>query len=170
MNTSWLLDLLYLVLDVMTLAVLVACFWIIFRAIYTMAQNKALHWESILGVLIVLALALGLLQFYPEMVIKSMRTGLEGARPEAAALRDELGHWLPRWGDASQLNAPIISTAVPSPMPAVTGTPAWLPIQPLAPTAVPPTSTPLPPTATIVPTIDLSNWNPQTPPPTPGGR
>lgn len=163
MNTSWLLDLLYLVLDALTLAVLVACFWIIFRAIYTMAQNKALHWESILGVLIVLALALGLLQFYPEMVIKSMRTGLEGARPEAAALRDELGHWLPRWGEASQLAAPAMTVqAVPPVALPVTGTPAWLPLQP-----VPPTSTPLPPTA--VPTIDVNTWNPQTPPPTPAG-
>jgi hypothetical protein len=161
-------NLLLVLIDLFTLALIIGIFWIIGVAVLTMARNRQPRWDSIVYIILILVAAIILVQVYPEQVIRSIRRGMEDARPEAALLRDELGNWLPKWS-----GSPVISTAVPTqqapePQPTVTPLPTWTPAPAEAtPPPVIPTRTPEPPTA--VPTIDPAIWNPATPPPTPGG-
>ena len=156
-------------IDLFTFALILGVFWTIGTAVLTMARNRSPRWDTIFATLVVLIIGLILVQVYPPQVVKSVRRGLEDARPEAALLRDELANWMPRWNPGQ--STAVFSTAVPTvtPIPAATNTPAPIISIEAQPTAVAPTSTPLPPTATIVPTLDLTQWNPQTPPPTPVG-
>ena len=160
-------NILLILIDLFTLALILGIFYTIGVAVITMARNRQPRWDTIIYIVLILVAAVILLQVYPEQVIRSIRRGMETARPEAALLREELNEWLPRWNQE-----PVISTAVPTtgpeqptPQPTVTFLPALTPDA--TPPPVIPTRTPSPPTA--VPTLDLSQWNPATPPPTPGG-
>jgi hypothetical protein len=156
-------NILLILIDLFTLALIIGIFYTVGVAVITMARNRQPRWDTIIYIVLILVAAVILLQVYPEQVIRSIRKGMEQARPEAALLRDELNEWLPRWNQE-----PVISTAVPTPGPTVTPLPTWTPVPAEAtPPPVIPTRTPEPPTA--VPTLDWSQWQPGTPPPTPGG-
>lgn len=144
-----------IILDLVSLGLVVVAVGIVALAIAGMARNRTAAWDNILYIPIVLFLGALLLQYYPPLVMKSVRMGVEGSRSEALLLRDEMQQWVPGQGiysDGAIVSSPtapgvVIDTSAPAIV--ITSTP-W-------PAAATPTSTPLPtetpaPTATPLPT------------------
>lgn len=147
-----------IVLDLISLGLVVVAVGIVALAIAGMARNRTAAWDNILYIPIVLFLGALLLQYYPPLVMKSVRMGVEGSRSEALLLRDEMQQWVPGQGiytDNEPIASPtpgvVIDTSVPTIM--ITSTPwptAETPAATAAPTSLP-TETPLP-TSTPEPT------------------
>lgn len=151
----------FVVLDLVSLGLVVVAVGIVALAIAGMARNRTAAWDNILYIPIVLFLGALLLQYYPPLVMKSVRMGVEGSRGEAQLLRDEMQQWVPGHGIYSGgeiVNSPaapdvVIDTSSPAII--ITSTP-WptaeiqATVVSLA-TAPPPTALPMP-TATPAPT------------------
>lgn len=84
-----------IVLDLISLSLVVVAVGIVALAIAGMARNRTAAWDNILYIPIVLFLGALLLQYYPPLVMKSVRMGVQGSRTEALLLRDEMQQWVP---------------------------------------------------------------------------
>lgn len=149
-----------IILDLISLGLVVVAVGIVALAIAGMARNRTAAWDNILYIPIVLFLGALLLQYYPPLVMKSVRMGVEGSRSEAQLLRDEMQQWVPGQGVYAGGESVSVSPTAPSvvidtssPAIVITSTP-W-PTAEIAPT-IQPTSTPWP-TATPQPTRCVVN-------------
>lgn len=143
------IQLLQLGIDLMTLVLIGGIFYVIGLAIATMVKNQQPKWQNVVYVLVILGAGIGLLRWYPQQVIGSIRTALEESRPEAQGLRDELQYWLP--GPVA-LGTVVVATAVPPVPPTVM--PEFVPPTATAVTPIEmPTSTPQATATAVVPTV-----------------
>lgn len=148
----------FIILDLVSLGLVVVAVGIVALAIAGMARNRTAAWDNILYIPIVLFLGALLLQYYPPLVMKSVRMGVQGSRGEALLLRDEMQQWVPGQGiytgGQPSPTAPSVVIDASSPAIVITSTP-WptAEIQAATPTPTPslPTETPAP-TAIPLPT------------------
>ncbi len=154
------------ILDLISLGLVVVAVGIVALAIAGMARNRTAAWDNILYIPIVLFLGALLLQYYPPLVMKSVRIGVEGSRSEALLLRDEMQEWVP--GQGIYTDGQLVGGATPEteavidttgPTIVITSTPF-----PTAGATALPTSTPLPtetpqPTSTPQPTACIVTIN-----------
>lgn len=158
-NLSQLLtNLVMIALDLISLALVVGGVLIVSLAIAGMARNRTAAWDNILYIPIVLFLGALLLQYYPPLLMKSVRMGVQGSRDEAQLLRDEMQQWVPGQNvlNGQQVTAPtspaiVIDTSGPTvmemstPFPTAEIRPTILPITtPTHQIVLAPTSTPVP--------------------------
>lgn len=156
------------ILDLVSLGLVVVAVGIVALSIAGMARNRTAAWDNILYIPIVLFLGALLLQYYPPLVMKSVRIGVQGSRGEALLLRDEMQQWMPGqevYTDGQMVNAPTAAPAVTLD----TSSPTTITVSTPFPTAeirpvVPPTSTPQPtstplPTSTLQPTACIITVN-----------
>lgn len=152
--TLLLTNILSFVVNVLTLALLGGIFYVIGTAILTMARNNTPKWTNIAYILVILAAAIALLQFYPRMVVAAIRQSLQDSRPEAVLLQQELQQWIPAIPQMTPLPTVVIDGNV-APLPAPTDTP-WPTVGAAAPVTgvvqIPPSATPYP-TYTPFPTM-----------------
>ena len=162
--TLLLTNVLTFVVNVLTLALLGGIFYVIGTAILTMARNNTPKWTNIAYILVILAAAIALLQFYPRLVVAAIRQSLQDSRPEAVLLQQELQEWIPAIPQMTPLPTVVINGNV-APLPLPTETP-WPTIDAAAPVSgvvqlqpTPyPTYTPLPTlTPTPYPTACIRN-------------
>lgn len=173
--TLLLTNILAFAVNVLTLALLGGIFYVIGTAILTMARNNTPKWTNIAYILVILAAAIALLQFYPRLVVAAIRQSLQDSRPEALLLQQELQQWIPAIPQMTPLATPVIQVdnqVIPAP----TFTP-WPTVNAAAPVSgtvqaqiVPPTPYPTYtpyPTQTPVPTATPCVRNGMICPPTP---
>lgn len=174
-------NLVMIALDMISLSLVVVAVLIVAVAIYGMARNRSAAWDNLLFIPIVLFLGALLLQYYPPMVMKSVRIGVQGSRDEAQLLRDEMQQWVPDVSfDAGQPPEPTTQTVIEtsSPTTVILSTP--FPTVPIAVTVLPtrPPATPVPlspsstptPIPTMQPTacvVNLASGTTMACPPTP---
>ncbi len=157
-NLSQLLtNLVMIALDLISLALVVGGVLIVCLAIAGMARNRTAAWDNILYIPIVLFLGALLLQYYPPLLMKSVRMGVEGSRGEAQLLRDEMQNWMPGQNmiNGQQVTNPtapavVIDTSGPTtiqmstPFPTAEIRPTILSTIPATPLPTIPSSTPTP--------------------------
>ena len=164
-------------LQSLTLLLIGGIFYTIGAAIVAVVKNKQPRWDMLIFVVAVLALALVLLRMYPGLAIGAIADGLEGSRAARDRLTTALRQWVPTVNEAAAESTPqppaqesegviidILPTAeqLPTNTPAPTEKP-----QKMTPTPAPTATAAATPAITPVPTLDLTVWNPGTPPPTP---
>lgn len=135
------ISLLQFIINILTLFFIGGIFYVIGLAVLSMARNQQPKWQNIAYTLVILAVGVALLRWYPPQVVGSIRIALESARPEATLLQAELQQWLPQ-APQSLPTIPSETTVPPTetPLPADTAVSTSLPQ-----TAVPlPTYTPYP--------------------------
>ena len=103
-----------IILDVVQLGMIVAALLIVARSIYGMVQNKTAAWDNLLFVPIVLFLGAAMLQYYPPLLMKSARIGVQGSRAEADLLRNEMREWVPDLTNSQTQPVPTSSVPVPT--------------------------------------------------------
>lgn len=161
----------FFVFDLVSIVAALGGVYLVFVTGRTMLQNRSLRWDTTLVAPILLFAFAYLLQFVPSLYVRSFRIGLEAARPEAQALKEELKEWLPSNEVVITGSTPVMVTPIPTATHEPTVEATYTPIVvsetlPVTPKPVTPEPTPtLAPT--MVPTIDVSAWNVQTPAPTP---
>lgn len=157
------ISLLQFIINILTLFFIGGIFYVIGLAVLSMARNQQPKWQNIAYTLVILAVGVALLRWYPPQVVGSIRIALESARPEAMQLQAELQQWLPQAPQSLPTSEPIVvNTAFPTNTPAPADTavfaPAMLTAVPL-PTYTPyPTYTPLPTTAPCTVTINGNTY------------
>lgn len=165
------INLLTVLIDLITLALLAGIFYVIGLALVTMARNRQPRWQNIAYVLIILGAGIALLRWYPQRVIASVREAIQEARPEAQLLREELENWLPALPPdlaatpTLDITGEVIILTTPTPMPSPeTPTPPATPPPPL-PTNIPSTAAPSPSPTPCMVIIQGVPWPcPPTPP------
>ena len=178
-------------LDIVSLGLVVVAVFIVAVAIHGMARNRSAAWDNLLFIPIVLFMGALLLQYYPPLVMKSVRMGVQGSRGEAQLLRNEMQEWMPDlggvgaggFGDAVALPQvtplpPIVvdtsgqtTITISTPFPTAEIRPTIYPTNPAPPAAVV-TATPWPVPEITLPTPLPGCWvdlgaGPQACPPTP---
>lgn len=146
--TLLLTNILAFAVNVLTLALLGGIFYVIGTAILTMARNNTPKWTNIAYILVILAAAIALLQFYPRLVVAAIRQSLQDSRPEALLLQQELQQWIPALPQMTPLPTLVIQTSneglvwpTETPWPTVAAAPV---VSDTVQTAVLPTATPYP--------------------------
>lgn len=167
--TVLLSNILTFVVNVLTLALLGGIFYVIGTAILTMARNNTPKWTNIAYILVILAAAIALLQFYPRLVVAAIRQSLQDSWPEAVLLQQELQQWIPAIPQMTPLPTVVIDTMSPlptdTPWPTIGAAVPVTGVVQIQPTPYP-TYTP-PPTATPTPSPTPCIRNGMLCPPTP---
>ena len=180
-------------LQIMVIAILLIGIWLIVIAGKTLVSAKSIRVQDIAIIAGILILILVAIRIYPAALMSSATDSIVAVTEESPAFLDAISEMVQQivepWqdGKSAEENPVIIDTNAPvtidTPAPIATITPntfeatatayfgdfpTAFPAQPAATNRpmIQPTSTPRP---TVAPTIDLSIWNPATPPPTPEG-
>jgi hypothetical protein len=153
----------------------VASFLVVLTAGIQALRMRAVRWDALLFILVVLwAIPIGLRYYGPQLMDASTDSIIAMAEKGPRlreAIKDMLSDVAEPWQGGGGLPtaepAPAeVDVSPPTVVPEVTDDTGMTPTTTPEATATPqlPTATP---TQTAVPTLDLDNWNIQTPPPTP---